>query len=162
MPANSLRFDVGGGAEVGVGVAPAVAIGPSVDVAVRRGPWSLGVEGRFLFGVATALQGVDVTSSVLEGALLGCFALKVPFVCATASIGRLAVSGTQSHDTLVGRVGPRLGADIPLSPGLALGLHVDLAVNLSRQDVTVGTPDPQWSSLRVAGLGGVALHGRFP
>jgi hypothetical protein len=133
-----------------------------VEAAVRRGFWSVGVEGRFLFGPGTTLNGVNVTSSVLEGALLGCFSLEVPFACAVASLGRLAVSGAQSSDALVAKVGPRIGANIALSRELALVLHADLAVNLGTQHVKVGAEPDAWISPRVAGLGGISLQGRFP
>ena len=123
------RFEVGGGAEIGVEIAPAVAFGPALRASGRRGFWSLGVEGRFLFDIGTTLRGVDVSSSVMEGALLGCFSLQVPFVCAAASIGRLAISGQHADEALVARVGPRLGAEVALSQGLAIALHLDLAVN---------------------------------
>jgi hypothetical protein len=159
--ATPLEFEVGGGAGVGVEIAPAVALGPVVEAALRRSSWSLGVEGRFLFGVGTTLQGVDVSSSVLEGALRGCLSFEIPFVCAVASVGRLAVSGQRSDEALVARVGPRVGAEIALSRDLGLALHADLAVNLGTQHVRIGAEDNAWVSSRVAGLGGVSLQGRF-
>lgn len=160
-PATPLQFEVGGGADVGVEVAPAVALGPVIEAAIRRRSWSLGVEGRFLFGIGTTLRGVDVSSSVLEAAVRGCLSFQIPFVCAVASVGRLAVSGQRSDETLVARVGPRIGAEIALSRELALAVHADLAVNLGTQVVRVGAEDT-WTSSRVAGLGGISLRGRFP
>jgi hypothetical protein len=82
------------------------------------------------------------------------------------SIGRLSVSSSgiahPSDDaTLVARLGPRVGADIPLLPAVDFRVHADLAVNLGTQEVAIDSA-PAWTSPRIGGIAGIAARGRFP
>jgi hypothetical protein len=53
-----------------IGLVPGRALGPIVGAALRKGAWSFGLEGRYLFSVGAELAGASVSSSVLEGAVL--------------------------------------------------------------------------------------------
>lgn len=158
--------ELGAGVAGAAGLAPAPSLGPMADVRLRNGVWSIGLEGRYLLGFDAHLSGASVASQLLEGALVGCWHVGVPFVCVAGSVGRLSVSSKgiahpNDDAALVARLGPRLGADIPLLPEVALRVHADLAVNLGKQSIQVDSAQI-WPSPLFGGIAGIAVQGRFP
>ncbi|HEX4516485.1 MAG TPA: hypothetical protein VH054_23220 [Polyangiaceae bacterium] len=158
------RLEVGAGVEASAFVLPAAGFGPSLEARLRRDPWSVGLEGRYLFGLDTSRGGETIASSLIEGALLGCASFGVPFACVDLSMGRLAIEGRgrQPHgdDGLVGRAGLRAGAELALSNDFRVVAYGDLMVNLGRQTVDVDSQHV-WESSIVGGFAGLSLHGRF-
>lgn len=158
--------ELGAGIAGATALAPAPSLGPMANVGLRNGAWSIELEGRYLFGLDASLSGASVSSTLLEGALLGCWHAGVPFACLVGSAGRLSVSSTgiahpRDDAAFVARLGPRLGADIPLLPALDLRVQADLLINLGAQSVEVDSR-PAWNSSRIGGIAGIALRGRFP
>lgn len=158
--------DVGVGAMVSAGLTPGIAGGPALAAAIHLGPWAFVLEGKYLFSAAQSYNPGVVSSSLVEGALLGCYGFGIPYLCAGGSAGRLAISGsglTQNHDdeAFVGRILGRLGAELPLGASWFLNGYADLGISLSQPTVTVDAA-PVWPSPRVGGSLGVAVHRRFP
>jgi hypothetical protein len=158
--------------EIGAGVAgaaaltPAPSLGPMANVGLRNGVWSIGLEGRYLFGFDAHLFGASVASQLLEASLVECWHAGAPFVCVVGSVGRLSVSSTgiahpNDDAALVARLGPRLGADIPLLPALDLRVQADLVFNLGTQSIEIDS-NQAWKSFVLGGIAGIALRGRFP
>jgi len=158
--------DLGAGVAVATGLAPGFGVGPTLAALIHLHAWSLGVEGRYLFMPGTRVGPALVSSTVVEGAFLGCFNAGAPFACAMASVGRVGISGSglaRSRDdsAAVARLGGRLGADVPLSTEWFLRGYLELSAALNRPVVDVDGHS-FWGTSPLAGSLGVALHRRFP
>jgi hypothetical protein len=157
---------VDGGVTGAVGLAPAAALGPMLGARLTWPSWELGIDGHYLFGFDKSYPTGHVSSSVLDGTLVGCFRPGAVFACGVASAGRLGVSGsgiTQPKDAaaFVFGLGARAGVEIPLSAVWSIDMYADLMFNLTEQSVELGGGEV-WPSNLVGGLATVAARRRFP
>jgi hypothetical protein len=158
--------DLGAGVIASTQVVPAVGLGPSIGVTLHRGEWALGFEGRYQVGFDARVGPALLSSTLAEGALFGCWQPSAPFICAQASLGRLAVSG---HDVATPRsdasalvtVGARAGADLAIFEPWFVQVHADLALRATRQEVEINGQSV-WLAPIVGGFAGLALRRRFP
>lgn len=161
---SDLRFEGSLGTVGSLGIARNASIGAVVGAAARRGPWSLGLEGRFDPSMAAdvAPRG-SVSTSLVGVSLLPCFATRW-FVraCALATVGRLAVesSGIEHPSSDAGlflAFGARAAFEMEASPMIALRVGLDLLAVPLRHAVRIGANDVYETSViaGVAGIGGV-------
>jgi hypothetical protein len=158
--------DVGAGGVASTGITPAIAVGPTLGVALHRGPWELALEGRYQFAFDARVGAALVWSSLLEGALLGCWQPGAPFLCAEAAVGRFAISGRdvavpRSDAKATAALGARAGVELPISAPWFIRIYADLQVRVARPVVDVDSRDV-WTASAAGGFLGVALHRRFP
>jgi hypothetical protein len=154
------------GAAASDGLAPSVGIGPLFELGARLGSVSGALTGLYQFVLDKEVGEASVSSSYVEGGLVGCYHIGVAFACARASAGRLAVSGNGinrpgSAAGIVWRVGPRGGVLLPLSQTLGLRFTFDAMFDLGRQIVELDGQET-WQSPVLGAVGAVAFHGRFP
>jgi hypothetical protein len=162
----SVVAQVSGGVTGAVAMTPAVAFGPALSAGLSLGRWEMAVEGRVLFGLDAKYGPATISSTLLEGALVGCFHPTIVFACAEASVGSLGITGSglahgNDDSALVGRIGLRGGVAIPLSGAWDAVGYADLMFDLSRPTVTVDS-QPVWTSSLVGGLATLGLRRRFP
>jgi hypothetical protein len=156
---------IDGGVTGAVGLAPAAALGPMLGARLSWPSWELGIDSHYLFGFDATFGTAQLSSTVLEGVLVGCFRPGAVFACGVASAGRLAVSGTgitepRDAAAFVFGLGARAGVEIPLSAVWSIDMYADLMFNLTEQTVEVDGV-PLWPSNLVGGLATVAARRRF-
>jgi hypothetical protein len=127
--------------------------------------WELGLDGRYLVGFDADLGTGQVSSSLLDFALVGCFHPGAFFACGVGTIGRLGVSGTgvtrpKDAAALVLGLGTRAGVEIALSAVWSIDMYADLMFNLTEQ--TIELDGASVSSNLVGGLATIAMRRRFP
>ncbi len=154
------------GAVVSTGFGPGPGAGPLLGVGLRRGLVSLALEARYQVVKDLPVGGGRVESSLTEGALIGCLRPSVAMLCGELGVSRLAIEGKDIgrpgvDSTWIPRVGPRLGADLPLSGALWARFQLGALVALSRPHV-VFEGATVWDSPALGGFGSLSLLGRFP
>jgi hypothetical protein len=129
---------------VSFGVAPAAAVGAHVDVDVRRGPLSIGLEARAdLPSSAAAPQGGRVSTHLLLASVVPCVRALAPLaLCAVGSFGDFFESGAglaapSSGSAPFAAVGGRVAAFIPVTDRLFVATHVDVLAALTRHVVQI-------------------------
>ena len=139
-PSVQARFGVG--AMLSWGISPAVpAVGGTLDAGIRRGPWSLDVEGAGSWA-ATATDGnVGVKSSLALASLAPCVHVWIGVGCALGGIGSLAATGVasspQSGHALFADAGVRLGVEIPFARRFYAQFHTDGLATLTHVTYTL-------------------------
>jgi hypothetical protein len=154
-----------------VGSAPAASFGGSVQASVRRGAFSIGVEGRGDVAVTTELDfnGArvgDVDTSLLMGALVPCASRGVLEGCALLAAGELRAS---ARDLQMPRqvtapfaaVGARVGVELPLGSILSAGVHADVLAPVTETVLRV-SGEPVWTSPAISAALGATIGARFP
>ncbi|WP_437727671.1 hypothetical protein [Sorangium sp. So ce861] len=134
---DGLRLQVGVGALIGEGLAPAPAVGFSGFVGARWEAFSLSVEGRVDLPVATdPYRGGIYGVSSLGGSVVSCGHVAWFFGCGLVTAGRVRYFGRVN---VVGEalqpyagLGLRGGVEVPFSYDLAARLTGELVANLGR------------------------------
>ncbi len=127
-PPLHARFAVGG--VVSWGISPAVpAVGGTVDAGIRRGAWSLDVEGAGDWA-ATATDGASgVKSSLVLASLAPCVHVWIGVGCALGGMGSLYATGVvrapESAHALFADAGVRLGVEVPFARRFFARAHAD-------------------------------------
>lgn len=149
-----------------VGSAPSPAFGFAAGGGYRRGVYSIAVEARAdLPSPTVAYTGAELSSFLVLGSVVPCLHYSVAFGCVVGSAGVLTATSSAglanpaTDRAVYGAIGPRLGAELPLTRHAHLRASLDLGVPLSRNPYAVGgvplyTPLPVWVALAV----GVAYH----
>ncbi|AUX31379.1 hypothetical protein [Sorangium sp. Soce836] len=160
-----LRLQLGVGALISEGFAPAPAVGFSGFVGARWEAFSLSLEGRVDLPVATGpYQGRTFAVSSLGGSVVSCGHVAWFFGCGLVTAGRVRRFGMVD---VVGEalrpyagLGLRGGVEVPFSYDLAARLTGELAANLVRPTLHLGGGE----NLSVAGTsaaGGLHLVASF-
>jgi hypothetical protein len=122
------RFGVG--AVLSWGISPAVpAIGATVDAGIRRGPWSLDLEGAGNWAKTATDGPIGVNSSLVLASMAPCVHVGIAMGCALGGVGSLAASGVasspQSAHAVFADAGVRLGVEVPFATRFFAQLHAD-------------------------------------
>ncbi|WP_437660128.1 hypothetical protein [Sorangium sp. So ce1182] len=131
------RFQVGLGALIAEGIAPAPAIGFSVSVGARWQAFSLALEGGALLPVAAEpYRGTIFGVSWLGGSVVPCGHAAWFFGCGLVTAGRVRYLGLVNFHGAAGLphagLGMRGGVEMPFSHQLAVQLSGDFFANVSR------------------------------
>lgn len=116
-----------------VGLAPSPSLGLALGVALRRRPWSIGVEGRYdPSSVGQVDANVRLSIALLGASLLPCASWRALFGCATFTIGRLSAASSgirnpASDEALFVSMGARVGAEVEATAALAFRAALDVA-----------------------------------
>jgi hypothetical protein len=170
------RWPVGVMASIGIAAAldsgPAPAFAFTLQLAIARQRWSLGVEMRGdLPASADAAFGGRVETALIIAMLVPCLRHKIASVCALAAFGaeRGDGGGYNEPRSVVGfyaALGGRLAVDVPLPPPLAIRVHADLLAPLTRTELYAGSIGDLGHRLYrtppVSSALGLALLAHFP
>ncbi|WP_437752966.1 hypothetical protein [Sorangium sp. So ce1389] len=131
------RFQVGLGALIAEGIAPAPAVGFSGSVGARWEVFSISLEGGVHLPVAaTPYRGRTFGVSWLGGSVISCGHAAWFFGCAIVTAGRVRHVGminvTGEAMMPYAGLGLRGGLEVPISPHLAAQLSGELRANVSR------------------------------
>ncbi|WP_437663860.1 hypothetical protein [Sorangium sp. So ce1182] len=156
-PSGPLRFEVGLGATVGLGITPGIAAGTTLALGVRWSDWSVAVEGRGLVSLAKEVKGMPLGTTALTAATVACLRGRHLFGCGLATLGAVRFVPEDSLDMRVRRktllgVGARLGSAWRLSDRWSVHGHAEASwivedVSLRRQVDHGATSAPlYWTS----------------
>jgi hypothetical protein len=126
-----IRARFSGGALVSWGVSPATpAIGATLDAGMRRGRWSIDVEGAGSWAPTATEGSIGAKSSLELVSLVPCVHFWVGLGCAIGGGGSLNATGVdvrfpQSDHAAFANVGVRLGVEIPFAERFYLQFHAD-------------------------------------
>jgi hypothetical protein len=166
-PEPAFRVEAGGGAEVGVGIAPGATLGARAQVGLRFELLSVSLEAHG--GYAAPAHLVPVTRSAsgpfIYGLLAVCLHPGDVSLCALGGGGitRSFVSGfSQPFATTLplALAGARAAYDIPLGDVLRVRASLDVYARLTEVRLKADTT-PVWTSGLVAGSFGLSLWRRF-
>jgi hypothetical protein len=167
-PPTPFQFRPGATVVVAFGTAPAPTMGFALSADLRRGIWSIHLEGRIDPPASTdGTEGVGrVRTSLWTVALGPCLHFDPLFVCATAWIGSLRAEGValaapRTDSTLYAAAGTRVGLELPLNDRFAFRPELDLQTTLLPVELQVDGV-AAWQAPRFAVLLGVGLMARFP
>jgi len=144
------------------------ALGVEGGVGLRRGPWSLALEGRVEAnpGAVEVSPRDRVTSSLFSGALVPCVGVDLVSLCLGGRLGSLQataldVTRPSLDSSLVGAIFVRGVASVPLAQAWSLRLGLEGAAPLVRTTFTVGG-STVWTAPAVQGtlLVGVGWRSR--
>lgn len=131
-----------------LGLGRAGNLGTALGASVRRGRWSLGVEGRLDFASSATIEPRGTVSTSLLGlSIVPCFApYKLLFACAAATVGRIDVESAGIEHPARDRAlflafGGRVGVELEATSAFALRAALDLAAVPVRHVFRVGTND---------------------
>jgi hypothetical protein len=154
-----------------VGSAPAASVGGTVQASVRRGSFSIGLEGRGDLGTTTDLDfnGArvgDIEASLLMGTLVPCASRGVLEGCALLSAGELRASARglampQQVTAPFLAVGARVGLEVPLGSILSAGAHADVLAPITETVLRV-SGQAVWTSPAISAALGLTIGARFP
>ncbi len=155
--------ELGAGAVIGIGTAPAPTVGVSIQAGVRWSTFSLSLEGRGDVPSSRSAGGGQVSASLLSASLLPCLHHSFLMGCAVASLGSIhgasaGVGYPASDDSVYGAIGARLGVVVPLWRFLLMRAYIDGSASLSRTTLTLNGTSV-WTSPPVAGALGLAFAG---
>ena len=144
---------------------PAVTWGVKAGAEVDRGPWSIGLEGRFDAPVTHAIGAHEVTASFGAAEVAPCAHWWIGRACLPILLGGLDahVDQTPSQTAFMLLVGPRLGATVKLTSWLALDASADLLV--APVGVALAPVKDQgtvWSTPVASGLLALGVVGTIP
>ena len=170
-PKVPIVFQVRLGGLGSLGAAPSAAVGGTVQVSLRRGWFSLGLEGRGDVASTTELDfnGArigEMETSSLMGALVPCAFRGVLEGCALLSAGQIRASSRglampQQVTAPSQAVGARVGLDIPLGSVLSAGAHAHVLAPVTETVLRI-SGQPVWTSPAISGALGVTMGARFP
>ena len=149
------------GPQVWRGTAPANALGLMASVSLRRGFFSVAIEGRDDLRTTVREQGVSVASSILAVGLAPCLHRGMVLGCLLAQMGTIAAEGRgldqprQDHSLYVA-LGARAGLEIHLGASLFLRPHLDVLAPLHRAVFFVDAR-PVWTAPSLSGSLGLDL-----
>ena len=149
-----------------LGTAPRAAFGLSLSLGFRVAWFSLDLEGRWDPPAASVIDGAEVGTSRLVGALVPCGHVGYFAGCLLAEVGPSwgtvtgagILGGTQS--AIYVATGGRLSAEVEIAPHLALRPAVDLRLPLHQRALLVAEV-PRWKAPAVSVGLGVGLLASF-
>ena len=138
----------------------------SLDPGFRVAWFSLDLEGRWDPPAASTIDGAEVTTSRLVGALVPCGHVGYFAGCLLAEVG--SISGTLTgprihgdpHSALYAAPGIRLSAEVPIAPHLTLRPAIDLLLALQQPVFRVAGVG-RWAVPAVAAGFGLGLFASF-
>ena len=160
-PSSRPRIRVGLGTGIYFGVAPAPAVGFSMQLGVRWPVFSLSLEGRG--DLPATSEALGLTTSMFAGTLLPCgHFFKIAVACGLLTLGsrRASLLGESSHESaLYAGAGGRLGIEVPFaSDRLVARLSGDLVGTVQPSVVRVGVARAErWTTPAVSGGPGLGL-----
>jgi hypothetical protein len=154
------RFSAGALASWGISPA-APAVGATLSAGVRRGRWSLDLEGGGSWA-ATATDGAyGATSSLEIVSLAPCVHFGVGLACALGGVGSMGATGVvrfpETSHALFADLGVRLGAEVPFAHWFYVQFHADGLGILTPETFYVGQTKFWTTSPPVCGSLGVAI-----
>jgi hypothetical protein len=164
QPPAPWRFRVGGSLVGTFGWEPATSAGLTAFVGVRRGFFTLDLEGRADLPQSKAAgSGGAVRASFLGASLAPCFALSITRACVVGTLGALQGRGEGldrqlSQDTFYAALGVRLAAEFSLTRAVRLRAHGDLQAPLTRTTLRLDQRDVWTTPSAVALLGIGAVY----
>jgi hypothetical protein len=134
-------------------------------VGVRRGVWSLALEGRADYPREAAVGGGAVSAHVAAGALVPCRHFGPVAVCGLVLVGGLRGSSRDLVDargdvTPYAAAGARLAVELALGRSWAVRLQGDLLGTITPTTLTVGSEDV-WKTPPVSGVFGLVAAVRL-
>ena len=148
--------------------APRAAFGLSLGLGFRVAWFSLDLEGRWDPPAASVLDGIEVGTSRVVGALVPCGHVKYFAGCLLAEFGPSwgTVTGTRilggTQSAIYVATGGRLSAEIEIAPHLSLRPAVDLRLPLHRPSLRFEfEAEPRWKAPVVSVGLGVGLLASF-
>jgi hypothetical protein len=146
------------------GTAPSPTAGLAVFGGLDVHPWTMALELRadFPAGAHASEGGGSVSSWVLLAGLVPCFHLGWASLCAVGETGTLQAQGSgvtlpASGSSLLAFAGLRAGAELPITPSVALRLRLEGLADLNRATLDLGTTMVWQAPLLAADLGGGLL-----
>jgi hypothetical protein len=166
-PAPGTKIRVGLGSDIAFGVAPAAAVGFSLQLGVRWPMASLSLEGRA--DLPAASTAVGVRTSMVSGTLLPCFHFwTYGAACGLLTVGTLRsallddTSPTAHASSAYVGVGARGALELPFAGRWLLSFSGDVVVAALPTIVRVGVgPVERWRSAPVSGGPGIGLLVNF-
>jgi hypothetical protein len=154
------------GALLGQGATPERTLGFVLGGSVRRGLWSLGLEGRADLARSHGLPVGDISAYVVTGSLVPCVHFYGAAACALFSAGALHAQGRGLNDAQqITRsyvaMGARLAYALPLSRRISLLFHGDVTTPLASTELQVDH-ESVWTTPHVAAALGIGLGINFP
>jgi hypothetical protein len=114
---------------------------------VRRGAWSIGLEGRGELPVTRQQRDVETRSSTLAVSAVPCFHLGLGFACVVGSLRWLSAirtdTGASNGPKPYWAMGGRAGAELALSQSFGLLGYLELSA-APRPPVVVAVSEPLW------------------
>jgi hypothetical protein len=164
-PSAPLAFQVRLGGLGAIGSGPAAALGGTVQGSVRRGPFSVGLEGRGDLSSTASLRAGEMQTSLLMGSLVPCAFRGVLEGCALLAAGVIRASGLDLVDARqvsapFVAAGGRVGVEVPLGSVLTGGIHLDVLAPITQLVLRV-SGEPVWTSPPITGALGLTLGARF-
>ncbi|MBX3186280.1 MAG: hypothetical protein KF819_04660 [Labilithrix sp.] len=163
-------FRLAGAVRGDVGAEPGLAPGLAVSISFERPRFAVGLEVSSLLPTTTGvdvanLAGARVRGWVLRSTVLPCARFGHVSWCALASVGRFEGSAENAPDprtraSAFVATGARVGVEFPLYEKLAMTLDAEVAANLYRTTLLVGT-EPVWTAPPVSGGVGAGVATRF-
>jgi hypothetical protein len=148
------------------GIAPAAAVGFSVQLGIRWSPFSLSLEGRA--DLPAGSDTLKIRTSMVSGTLLPCaHFFEYGVACGLLTVGSRRASSRldSSEDEAVSMgVGARAGVEVPFAGGrLVARLSGDVVgtVQPALVRVTTVTREARWTTPRVSGGPGLGLLVNF-
>jgi len=151
------------GATLQFGSMPQVALGAAAFAALRKGAWSLAIEGELDAPVTTEQQGLELRSSGGALKVLPCGHWRLFVACQVSALRLLGTTGSASG--LGGTaaslaLGARLGFELPVSPTFGALAYGDLLLT-ARPVSLVSEGRTLWEMPLVSGGTGIAAVAHF-
>ena len=129
-PPLHARFGIGG--MLSWGISPAVpSVGGAVDAGLRRGAWSIDLEGAGSWAptATDAALGVGVKSSLALASVAPCLHISWGVGCVLGGVGSWSATGVvrspESGNALFADAGVRLGVEVPIARRFFAQFHAD-------------------------------------
>jgi hypothetical protein len=171
-PSVPIGFQVRLGGLGAVGAAPAASAGGTAQASVRRGSFSLGLEGRGDIASTTTLifnnePLGEMQTTLLMGSLVPCAFRGILEGCVLLSGGAIRASARglanpQQVSAPFLAVGARVGLEIPLGSVLSIGMHADVLAPITELVLHVDGDKEVWTSPAISGALGLTVGARFP
>ena len=167
-PAERLGIELrlGAGAVGAVGTAPAPTAGLALSAGVRRGIWSINLEGHDELPGSTDVGPGRVRTSRWAGGIAPCLHFDPTVICATTWLGSLRADGeefavTHTKYVLYAATGLRFGLEVPISARLTFRPEFEVVANLFPVDLQVDAVT-RWGAPPFAALLRLGLLAHFP
>ncbi len=164
--ASTRPFRIGVSPWVNFATAPRVAVGLSLSLGFRVAWFSLDLEGRWDPPAASTIEGDEIRTSRVVGALVPCGHVRYFAGCLLAEVDSLWGTVTEAginggtHAAIYGTAGGRLSAELEIAPHLALRPAVDLLLAL-RRPALYAEGVSRWEVPVVSGRAGLGLLASF-
>ncbi len=160
-PPMPLRWQLGVGAAVDVGAAPTVNGALVLHGGLQAGRAELGLELRVDLPSRWSAGAGDVSSQVIAGSVLPCFAFKALRGCGVLTVGALRAEsrglvGSTQLSAPLALAGLRLAAVLEPRPWLLVTPWVDVLAAITRVSLIVDGA-PIWTTPALSGLAGVRV-----